>query len=61
VKKKKDGGGPPPKSGSAVYRYTYRKDQKNPDEVLVMKPVSAEAETAETISPDKGAYESDDK
>jgi hypothetical protein len=61
VKKKKDGGGPAPKTGSAVYRYTYRKDQKNPEQVLVMKPAAAEAETAEAISPDEGAYVADDK
>ncbi len=44
------------KSGSAVYRYTYRKGQENPDEVVVMKAVDADADTEDTISPVKGAY-----
>ncbi len=60
VKKKKDVG-PAGKTGSAVYRYTYRKGQGNPDEVLVVKPSTAEAETADTISPDKNAYKADEK
>ena len=61
VKKKKGGGGPSVKMGSAIYRYTYRKGQENPDEVLVVKPAMAEAETAGTISPDKNAYKADEK
>lgn len=44
------------KSGSAVYRYTYRKGQENPDEVVVMKAVDVDADTEDTISPVKGAY-----
>lgn len=61
VKKKKDGGNPAVKTGSAVYRYTYRKGQENPEEVLVVKPVAAETEKAETISPDRDAYKSEEK
>lgn len=61
VKKKKDGGNPAAKMGSAIYRYTYRKGQENPDEVLVVKPVTAEAEKAEAISPDRNAYKPDEK
>lgn len=61
VKKKKDGGNPAAKMGSAIYRYTYRKGQENPDEVLVVKPVTSEAEKAEAISPDRNAYKPDEK
>lgn len=60
VKKKKDGG-PTAKTGSAVYRYTYRKGQENPDEVLVVIPAAARAETTDTICPDKNAYKADEK
>ena len=55
VKKKRDGG-PSVKAGSTVYRYTYRKDQDNPDEVVVVKAADVSADNADSISPDKAAY-----
>ena len=44
------------KSGSAVYRYTYRKEHENPDEVIVVKSAEDAPEKAESISPDKTMY-----
>jgi len=44
------------KSGSAVYRYSYRKGQDNPEEVVVVKHEDEHPDPADAISPDKGAY-----
>jgi hypothetical protein len=48
---------PSVKSGSAVYRYTYRKEHENPDEVVVVKSADEAADKAESISPDKTMYQ----
>ena len=59
VKKQSAKTQPTVKSGSAVYRYTYRKGNENPDEVVVVKPVDDAPESAETISPRKTMYQSE--
>lgn len=47
---------PVAKPGSAVYRYTYRKGQENPEEVVVVKSAEADPDVAESISPEKDMY-----
>ena len=44
------------KAGSAVYRYSYRKGQENPEEVVVVKHEDVAPDPADAISPKKGAY-----
>lgn len=61
VKKQGKKGQPNVKSGSAVYRYTYRKGQENPEEVIVVKPETESPDGADAISPDKGAYQAEAK
>ena len=52
---------PTVKSGSAVYRYTYRKGDENPDEVVVVKPVDDAPDSADSINPRKAMYQADTK
>lgn len=56
VKKQGAKSQPTVKSGNAVYRYTYRKEHENPDEVLVVKSTDEAPESVESISPDKSMY-----
>ncbi len=44
------------KHGSAVYRYTYRKGQEQPEAVTVFKEEAAPADEAAGISPERDAY-----
>lgn len=57
VKKQGAKATPTVKSGSAVYRYTYRKEHENPDEVMVVKPADEEPDAPEAISPDQSMYQ----